>query len=71
MAIRVFGVGCKMTDEEVLDMVKKRFGIGVVRGQLTRKPLSEESIELLKEFGLYGESAADSEDTEADREVGE
>lgn len=33
-------------------------------------PPSPESIELLKEFGLYDESAAGSEAAEADREVG-
>ena len=32
-------------------------------------PLSPESIELLKEFGLYDESASGPEDTKADREV--
>ena len=33
--------------------------------------LSPESIALLKEYGLYGESAADSEDAKADRKVGD
>jgi len=55
-------------------MIKRQFDLILAKAELPETAeieLTPESIELLKEYGLLDESAADEEVPEADGEVGE